>query len=295
VPSTLEWFGTATFRVRVRGLDLFFDTYVDRPPGLPDVGLSAAAVTDADFLFISHAHFDHLLGADTIALATGATVVGSYEVARLLAANGVPPEQILAVSGGEPVDCGHDVRVRVYPSLHSCLFAAGDQHSGVECLGDLGVSAQDRIARVEATMALIPRLGGSIGEFFAAADPHCSHRDGGQLSYLVETPDGAIFVNGSSGYWTGIVGGLRPDVAILALAGRPNVDGEPHQGSMATFLRRQVELVRPSQVVLCHHDELLPGLPGVDTGEAIATLARDVDHAALVPTTYSEPVPVLGS
>ena len=67
-PTTLEWFGTATFRVRHAGLDLFFDAYLDRLPGLDPVGLSAAGVDKADFVFVSHAHFDHLYGADAIAL-----------------------------------------------------------------------------------------------------------------------------------------------------------------------------------------------------------------------------------
>ena len=42
----LEWFGCTTFRVRVEGLTLFFDTYVDRPPGLEvaSVGVEAVVV-----------------------------------------------------------------------------------------------------------------------------------------------------------------------------------------------------------------------------------------------------------
>ena len=31
---TVEWFGTTTFRVRGSGIDLFFDGYLDRLPGL---------------------------------------------------------------------------------------------------------------------------------------------------------------------------------------------------------------------------------------------------------------------
>lgn len=85
---TIEWFGCATFRVRARGLTLFFDTYLDRAPGVPSAGLHAAEVDRADFLFISHAHFDHVYGADTITKATGATVAGNYETARLMRANG---------------------------------------------------------------------------------------------------------------------------------------------------------------------------------------------------------------
>ena len=289
----LEWFGCTTFRVRVDGLTLFFDTYVDRPPGLPAVGLAARDVHEADFVFVSHAHFDHMLGVDTIAKATGATVVCSYEVARVLRANGVPDAQILAVSGGEPVDCGHGVRVRPYPSLHSCLFAAASHDSHADCLGDLGVTAQDRAARVDALFELFPSLGADLATWFAGTTAHCSTRDGGQLAYLLEAPEGSVFVNASSGYWSGIVANLRPDVAVLALTGRPNVDGEPHQGSLAQFLVDQVELLKPAQVVLCHHDALLPGLPDTDTGEALTRLARDAGYARHVGLTYADPVPIL--
>jgi L-ascorbate metabolism protein UlaG (beta-lactamase superfamily) len=35
---TLEWLGCATFRVRVKGLTLSFDTFVDRVPSAEPVG-----------------------------------------------------------------------------------------------------------------------------------------------------------------------------------------------------------------------------------------------------------------
>ena len=87
MPTTLEWFGTATFRVAF-GLDLFFDAYLDRLPGLEPVGLSTAQVDRADFVFVSHAHFDHLYGADVVALRTGATVVSSPESAAACGPSG---------------------------------------------------------------------------------------------------------------------------------------------------------------------------------------------------------------
>ena len=76
----------------------------------------------------------------------------------------------------------------------------------------------------------------------------------------------------SAGYWRGIFDGLRPDVALLSLGGRPNVDGEPFQGSSVDFMLEQVELLRPGRVAFCHHDPLFPGLPGVDIGPAAAAL-----------------------
>jgi L-ascorbate metabolism protein UlaG (beta-lactamase superfamily) len=294
-PLSLTWFGCTTFRVEVAGRTLFFDTYVDRPPGLPSVGLSAADVDRADVVFISHAHFDHMLGADAIALATGATVVGSHETAHVLVDNGVPDAQILRVAGGEPVDCGGGVVVRVLPSLHSCLFGSGSSpDSATECLGDLGISAQDRRAQTAAIFELLPTLSPELAAWFADTAPHCSHHDGGQLAYLLETPEGAIFVSASAGYWSPLLRDLRPDVALLALAGRPNVDGEPFQGSLAQYLVAEVELLKPGTVVLCHHDALLPPLlPAVDTEHALARLADDAGHARHVELAYGDPVEIL--
>lgn len=73
--TTLEWFGqlkllvyssladwenklgATTFRLRIRGVTIFLDTWLDRPSVLP-VYLAVDQVTDADYIFISHAHFD---------------------------------------------------------------------------------------------------------------------------------------------------------------------------------------------------------------------------------------------
>jgi L-ascorbate metabolism protein UlaG (beta-lactamase superfamily) len=291
---SVEWFGCATFRVRTGATTLFFDTYLDKAPGVPPVGLSAAEVDEADVLFISHAHFDHVLGADTIARATGATVVGNYETAHLMAANGVPPDQVLPVAGGETVACGDGVTVRVLPAQHSCLFAASSTDSGSSCLGDLGVSAQQRRDQTAALFDLIPTLSDDVRGFFEASHDHASSRDGGQLAYLLECPDGSLLVSASSGYWRGIFADVRPDVAILAAAGRPNLDGEPYQGSLADFLVEEAELLGRPAVVLCHHDPLLPPvMPGVDVSEAERRLRDLLGPDRYLTLTYGDPVDVL--
>ncbi len=131
MPATLEWFGTATFRVRDAGLNLFFDAYLDRLPGL-DAGRPVdPEVGEADFVFVSHSHFDHLYGADVLALGAGATVVASPESARCLREAGVPEQQLLVVTGGETVHCGPTTKVRVLPALHACLFAHSDPDTSV--------------------------------------------------------------------------------------------------------------------------------------------------------------------
>jgi L-ascorbate metabolism protein UlaG (beta-lactamase superfamily) len=143
----------------------------------------------------------------------------------------------------------------------------------VECLGDLGISAQDRWRTVRGILA--DGFGGAavpVAEAMRNMLDHSSVHDGGQLAFLLQSGDGSALFSGSSGYWPGIFAGLRPDVAFLALAGRPNVSGEPYQGSSARFLLEQAETLRPGKVCFCHHDPLLPGLPGTDVTEAAAQL-----------------------
>jgi L-ascorbate metabolism protein UlaG (beta-lactamase superfamily) len=268
----VEWFGTTTFRARRPGLDLFFDGYLDRLPGLDPAGLRVEEVEQADFVFVSHAHFDHLCGVAPIARSTGATVVASPESARVLRQDGVPEEQLLRVTGGETVRCGPAASVRVLPALHSCLFAASDSDSAVDCSGDLGISAQDRWSRVQDMFALFQQASDPVSQVLKTMLEHSSSHDGGQLAYLLQTSDGSALFSGSSGYWPGIFADLRPDVAFLALAGRPNVSGEPYQGSAARFMLEQAETLGTGKVCFCHHDPLLPGQPGTDVAEAVALL-----------------------
>jgi L-ascorbate metabolism protein UlaG (beta-lactamase superfamily) len=286
---TVEWFGTATFRIRAGGQTLFFDAYLDRLPGLEPVGLSTAEVSEADFVFVSHAHFDHLAGADVIALGTGATVVASPESARCLRACGVPEEQLLVVTGGETVHCGPSARVRVLPALHSCLFAHSDADTSVPCLGNLGVSAQDRAGAVAALFDLMAAAPEPAGPALRALNERCSRHDGGQLAYFLDTTEGSVLVSGSAGYWRGIFTGLRPDAALLSLGGRPNVDGEPYQGSTAQYVLEQVQLLRAEKVAFCHHDPLFPGVPGIDIGPAAAALRRATPGAAYFQLEYATP------
>ncbi len=292
--ATLEWFGTATFRVRDAGLDLFFDAYLDRLPGLDPVGLSTAEVGAADFIFVSHAHFDHLYGAESIARRTGAVVVCSPESAYQLRGDGLPEPQLLVVTGGETVHCGPTTRVRVLPALHSCLYANGDRDTAVACVGDLDISAQERAAKVAEVFALMESVPDPLGSALTHMAEHTSAHDGGQLAYLLTTAGGSMLVSGSAGYWRGIFEGLRPDVALLSVGGRPNVDGEPFQGSTAQFMVDQVEALRPGRVAFCHHDPLIPGFPPVEVGAAAAALADRTSYATYFEMAYATPVPLFG-
>ncbi len=56
------------------------------------------------------------------------------------------------------------------------------------------------------------------------------------------------------GYFTGLYAHTSVDVAVLAAAGRGHIDGEPIQGSVEDFIAGECTLLRPSRVLLSHHD-----------------------------------------
>jgi L-ascorbate metabolism protein UlaG (beta-lactamase superfamily) len=286
-PATLDWYGCATFRLTVGDTVVFLDAYIDRVPGADGPGVRADDVARADWILVGHSHFDHLWGAERIAKQTGATIVGSYESIRVMAAQGVPEEQLMPVAGGERVRLADDVFVSVFPSLHSCVWVdLKFQQPDEVCIGDLGVTHQERLERFGKLRSL---LGGMTPDVVAhlVASNQDPRGDGGALVYLIETPEGTLLYQDTSGYWTGIAHGFRPDVAILAAAGRGNVDGDPVQGSLADFVARQAALVRPRAVILSHHDNWMPGFSiATDTQPIRDQLARNAPHTELRELTY---------
>jgi L-ascorbate metabolism protein UlaG (beta-lactamase superfamily) len=288
----LEWLGVSTFRLTLGSTVIFLDAYVDRVPSAPPVGLSSADVDRADYILVGHSHFDHLYGAATIAGRTGATIVGSYESVRLMSDAGIAEEQLLAVSGGEPIELGGEIRVQVFPSLHSCIWARAGHEADEECLGDLGVSHQERLGRLSARLP-----GGGANEeiraHLASTGPW-PRGDGGALAYLIETPEGSILWKDTSGHWSSLLPTLRPDVALLAAAGRGNADGEPVQGSLSDFIAREVQLLEPRRVLLCHHDNWMPPFTReTDVGPIRARLTAAALRTELVEVGYLDPFPVL--
>ncbi|KAI8259536.1 Phenol 2-monooxygenase [Colletotrichum sp. SAR11_239] len=161
----IDHLGATTFRVKANGLVIFLDTWLERPDVLPKV-LDINDVAEADYIFISHAHFDHLPGADKIAIKTGAHVIANGEAINVLRLAGVPEDQLIPVSGGERVplftlECRQaaargeveiapgppgapaapDAKlaaasVHVWPSLH-CLMPGGS-HADVPAIMDTG-------------------------------------------------------------------------------------------------------------------------------------------------------------
>ena len=320
--ATLDWYGCATFALRTTDLVIYLDAYIDRAANAagPSPARTADEVTDADWVIVGHSHFDHLYGAERIIANTDATLIGSYESLRVMEAAGVPLDRMIGIGGGETIDLrrpdgrGDGVRVTAYPSQHSCVWSqvpAEDQAArpgddatasgemlqpDAVCLGDLGRTWQEQQARMARLMHYLgTELGPDATEHLGQSmSGHSTRGDGGALVYLIETPDGSIFYQDTSGHWSGIIGQISADVAILAAAGRANIDGEPIQGSLAEFVAGQAASLGATDVVLCHHDNWLPGFSVPTDIEPIrSAIAAVAPRARLLEPGYLDHTPIL--
>jgi L-ascorbate metabolism protein UlaG (beta-lactamase superfamily) len=288
--ATLDWYGCATFRLKVAGLTVFLDAYIDRAPGAPGTGLTADDVDECDWIVIGHSHFDHLYGAERILANTQAKLIGSYETIRVMEDAGVAADRMIPVAGGEMVRLSHDVTVSVYPSQHSCVWSTtpGTQ-AGDVCLGDLGLSWQEQQQRMRELTSGGKLSAEALEHIVSCFAGHSPRGDGGALLYWFDTPEGTLLYQDTSGHWSAILDDLHPGVAILAAAGRGNIDGEPIQGSLADFVARQVAAVRPKQVILSHHDDWLPGFSvATDMGPIRAAIAQAAPDTELLELGYLE-------
>jgi L-ascorbate metabolism protein UlaG (beta-lactamase superfamily) len=90
---TYTFHGHACFTLEADGVTLLFDPFLT---GNPVAQVKPDDLT-ADYTLLSHGHFDHLPDAVSIAKRTGATVIGTFEVASWIGGQGVE-----AVHGMQP-------------------------------------------------------------------------------------------------------------------------------------------------------------------------------------------------
>lgn len=292
--ARLDWYGCATFRLQTaEGLTVFLDAYLDRVPSAEQSGVSVDDVTAADWILVGHSHFDHLAGAERIAPRTGARVVGSYESIRLLAEAGVAEEQLVPVAGGERVRLDDWTTVRVVPSLHSAVWVDRPVPPVDEVyLGEQGLTWQQRQQRLGALWPTLANLGPEVGEHLQRTSL-ADRGDGGVLIYVLETSEGVLLFQDTSGCWAPLLAREHPDVAILAAAGRGVRDGEPVQTSLARFIAEQAAALAPGSVILSHHDDWLPGFSHpTDTGPIRTVLATEAPESSLIELDYASSFPL---
>jgi L-ascorbate metabolism protein UlaG (beta-lactamase superfamily) len=115
----LTSFGHSCFSVETAGKTLLFDPFI-KPNAL------AAAVDfpsiRADYILISHGHFDHIADAVELANQTGATVISNFEIVTWLGRQGLKNTHPMNHGGSFAFDFG---RVKYVGAVHSSLLPDG--------------------------------------------------------------------------------------------------------------------------------------------------------------------------
>lgn len=109
----LTWHGHSTFSLETEGgtrvvIDPFFD---DNPTS----DLTADQV-EADFIVVTHGHYDHFADCIPLAKRTGATVISTFEIAAFCEQQGVKHTHGMNIGGACEFDFG---RLKLTPAIHS--------------------------------------------------------------------------------------------------------------------------------------------------------------------------------
>src|SRR5581483_5651999 len=130
--TQLKWFGHAAFEiVTPKGRVLLLDPWISNPAN-PDAKKDLAALKKADYILVTHGHFDHVGDSVALAKATKARLVTNFELgnnmARLL---GYPKDQMgfdtLGNIGGRLTLAGGEVVVEFTPAVHSSGLQPSDE------------------------------------------------------------------------------------------------------------------------------------------------------------------------
>jgi L-ascorbate metabolism protein UlaG (beta-lactamase superfamily) len=119
----LTWLGHGTWSIVVESNStgkhtILLDPFLDDSPSAP---VKAADVA-ADYILISHGHFDHVSDAAKIAKRTGALVISNFEICEWLAKQGVQRTHPHNLGGGSSHDFG---RVQLTLAHHSSMLPDG--------------------------------------------------------------------------------------------------------------------------------------------------------------------------
>jgi L-ascorbate metabolism protein UlaG (beta-lactamase superfamily) len=118
--NSLMWLGHSTLALEIDGVRILVDPFLDENPACP---LSAASV-EADYVLVTHGHFDHVADAAAVAKRTGATVVANFEIGQWLGRHGVAAEKIVGMNLGGSVATSFG-RVHMTLAHHSSSLPDG--------------------------------------------------------------------------------------------------------------------------------------------------------------------------
>lgn len=260
----LRWLGTAGHVIETARTTLLIDPFLSRPSPLAllrplrpdDAAIVARLPPRVDAVLCGHSHFDHLLDAPAIALATGALFIGSRSSCAFARAAGLPESQLREIGPDGGVVTVGDAVIRYLPSLHGRVL-----------------------------FHRVP-LPGEVTAPPSLPAPAWRYRMGGAYGILVEAAGLRLYHNGSADLIDAALAGARADVLLVGLAGRR---------ATPDYLARLCGALTPTLIVPTHHDAFfapLDGgvhlLPGIDLDGFVSEARLHAPSARVVTPDYDE-------
>jgi len=115
----ITYYGHSCFAAVINGKHVLFDPFITQNPLAKAVDIKKIK---ADYIFVSHGHYDHITDTAAIAGQTGATVISNFEMTSWLGKNGVKNAQPLNPGGAYLSDFG---RVKCVNAIHSSSMPDG--------------------------------------------------------------------------------------------------------------------------------------------------------------------------
>jgi L-ascorbate metabolism protein UlaG (beta-lactamase superfamily) len=258
-PLTVTWAGVTTLLIDDGSSALLTDGFFSRPPlltvglrtltpSLPRIDgcLTRLGIENLDAVLPVHTHFDHAMDSALVAQRTGAKLVGGTSAAHLGRGAGLPDDQLVVVTPGEPESLG---------AFDVTLFI------GDHCPPD--------------------RFPGVISAPVTPPVKASAYRCGESWSTLIHhrPTDRRLLVVGSAGFVPGALHGQRADVVYLGV-GQLGLQPERY---LVDYWTEAVRTVGARRVVLIHWDDFfrplhrpLRALPyaGDDLDVSMRVLAR---------------------
>jgi L-ascorbate metabolism protein UlaG (beta-lactamase superfamily) len=116
--TELTWLGHGSWSITTGGHRILLDPFLDESPTAP----VKANQVEADFILVSHGHFDHVADAEKIAKRTGALVIANFEICQWLAGKGVGKTHAMNIGGGVDQPFG---RVKMTIAHHTSMLPDG--------------------------------------------------------------------------------------------------------------------------------------------------------------------------
>lgn len=117
--TKLTWLGHGSWQIKTADATILLDPFLDDNPSAP----VKAADVEADFILVSHGHFDHVADVAAIANRTGAQVVAIFEIAQWFANNHQVENTLgMNLGGGVQLPFGH---VKLTIAHHSSQLPDG--------------------------------------------------------------------------------------------------------------------------------------------------------------------------